>query len=401
MTDIANVVSTDTLGVWRVRMNQGFRAIEDVTESGTGDLSANVVTAETLTANTLTTTGTTTLGDVANVHISGGTTGQFLKTNGAGVLNWGDGAAAFSDLTGTIANNQFSDSLGISANTTFTADVTLGAVGDVTVTGGTDGQVLTTDGAGVLSWEDAAAGNNGFKHDTFTANGTANSFTLTSSPVSAASTLVTISGIQQIPGTHYTTGANTLNFFTPPPADSNVFALTLSSAEVVEVPGDDTITAAMLKTDSVTTIKITDLNVTAGKLASTLDLSSKTVTLNAAFGRTDSTQTWVDAQRGSITANTAVNANIAPDFATTNHFDYTLTDTSIVLNNPTNIVAGQGGSVMVRQDGTGSRTLSFGSYWKFPANTAPTLSTTADYVDRIDYFVANTTHIQAVATLNT
>ena len=51
------------------------------------------------------------------------------------------------------------------------------------------------------------------------------------------------------------------------------------------------------------------------------------------------------------------------------------------------------------QDGTGSRTLAYGSYWDFAGGTAPTLTTTASAVDRIDYVVRTTGSIHAVATL--
>jgi hypothetical protein len=44
------------------------------------------------------------------------------------------------------------------ASPTFTGTVTLGAVGDVRITGGSLGQVLTTNGAGVLSWTTASGG---------------------------------------------------------------------------------------------------------------------------------------------------------------------------------------------------------------------------------------------------
>jgi len=52
------------------------------------------------------------------------------------------------------------------------------------------------------------------------------------------------------------------------------------------------------------------------------------------------------------------------------------------------------------QDGTGSRTLSWGSYWDFAGGTAPTLSTTASAVDRIDYVVRSATSIHTVFTAN-
>jgi hypothetical protein len=92
-------------------------------------------------------------------------------------------------------------------------------------------------------------------------------------------------------------------------------------------------------------------------------------------------------------------ATITPNFDTNQNFSVTLGGNR-TLANPSNIDAGQTGSIFVVQDGTGSRTLSFGAYWKFPGGTAPTLSTAAGSVDRIDYIVYTTTAIHAVATLN-
>ena len=47
------------------------------------------------------------------------------------------------------------------------------------------------------------------------------------------------------------------------------------------------------------------------------------------------------------------------------------------------------------QDGTGSRTMAFGSNWKFPGGTAPTLTTAASSVDVIAYYVESATRITA------
>jgi hypothetical protein len=91
-------------------------------------------------------------------------------------------------------------------------------------------------------------------------------------------------------------------------------------------------------------------------------------------------------------------ATIAVDFDTGQNFTVTLAGNR-ALGNPTNVTAGQTGSIFVTQDGTGSRTLSYGTSWEFPAATAPTLTTTAAAVDRIDYIVKGATSIQAVATL--
>jgi hypothetical protein len=57
------------------------------------------------------------------------------------------------------------------------------------------------------------------------------------------------------------------------------------------------------------------------------------------------------------------------------------------LGNIGNAVAGTVGHIYVVQDGTGSRTLAYGDGWKFPNNTAPTMSTSINSVDMIAYSV--------------
>jgi len=141
------------------------------------------------------------------------------------------------------------------------------------------------------------------------------------------------------------------------------------------------------------------------------DIQGFTTTLPVAQGGTGSTtlaganiavlnsaQTFTAAQRGTITVLTD-GATITPDFAVTNNYSVTLGGNR-TLANPTNITAGQSGSIFVSQDGTGSRTLAYGTYWDFAGGTAPTLSTAASSVDRIDYVVRTATSIHAVFTAN-
>mgnify|MGYP001368649692 FL=1 len=92
-------------------------------------------------------------------------------------------------------------------------------------------------------------------------------------------------------------------------------------------------------------------------------------------------------------------ANISVDFNSGQNFAVQLAGNR-TIDNPTNCVPGQTGSIFVIQDGTGSRTLSYGTNYKFPGGTAPTLSTGASACDRIDYITFTSTNIHAVATLN-
>lgn len=90
---------------------------------------------------------------------------------------------------------------------------------------------------------------------------------------------------------------------------------------------------------------------------------------------------------------------ITPDFSVNNVFTVTLGG-SRTMANPSNPVASLSGSIFIVQDAVGNRTLTWGSYWKWPNGTPPTLSTGANAIDRIDFIVKSTTEIQAVWTGN-
>ena len=64
------------------------------------------------------------------------------------------------------------------------------------------------------------------------------------------------------------------------------------------------------------------------------------------------------------------------------------------LGAPTNFKPGQSGRIRIVQDSTGSRTLSFNSAWKFAGGTDPTLSTTANAVDVLTYYVHDASNIE-------
>jgi hypothetical protein len=65
------------------------------------------------------------------------------------------------------------------------------------------------------------------------------------------------------------------------------------------------------------------------------------------------------------------------------------------LNNPTNMVDGATYILIVKQDGIGGRTLSFGANYKWPSGTAPTLSTGINAIDIIT-FVSDGTNMYGV-----
>lgn len=94
-------------------------------------------------------------------------------------------------------------------------------------------------------------------------------------------------------------------------------------------------------------------------------------------------------QTNNFTAGNAITPVVLTDAATINT-DASLSNTFLVtiggartLANPTNMLDGQILQWHVKQDATGSRTLSYGSKFRWPNGVAPTLATAAGSVDII------------------
>ena len=84
------------------------------------------------------------------------------------------------------------------------------------------------------------------------------------------------------------------------------------------------------------------------------------------------------------TANATGNTTL--DYDANSNFVLTATG-NVTLVNPTTETVGQTGIIVFIQDGTGSRTLSTGTQYEWPAGTAGTISTAANSVDVIPYVV--------------
>jgi len=86
--------------------------------------------------------------------------------------------------------------------------------------------------------------------------------------------------------------------------------------------------------------------------------------------------------------NVAYAATVALDGSTGVNFKITLTG-ALELANPTNMQASQSGLIILTQDATGGRVITYDTNWKFPggAGTSGVLSTGANKVDTIAYFV--------------
>jgi hypothetical protein len=233
-----------------------YGTANSATTAGTVTTNAqpNITSVGTLTG--LTSTGTVNLtgasnvalGPVANVHITGGTTGQYLQTDGSGTLTW---ATVSSGSTSNISNGNSNVSIatangnitmsavgnanivtvtGTGVNVAGTLNVTgqtnLGAVGNVVITGGTANYALTTDGAGNLSWAAIPGGAN-VTVDNFTGNGVQTIFTLSTTPTGINQTSVNYNGATVL-RTDYTLANANITFSSAPANGSYIEVTTIN-----------------------------------------------------------------------------------------------------------------------------------------------------------------------------
>ena len=257
MTNVSNAV-----GITQLKVNQVpsagqvlsvdntnsliFSTIDVSAESVGGDLTGTVANAQ-INANTI---------GITELNLNDGNDGQFLKTNGAGVISFGtvpipdiSAEPVGGDVTGTVGNIQIPDnsitSAMIAPGVIVAQDIATNAVngthlamgsdaaGDTLYYDGTDyvrlakgtaGQVLTMNGGATApEWATGTGGGGGgsaFVEDEFTGDGTTTSFTLSTSASSEESIMVFIDGVSQ-PTSAYTLPSDTNLTFNPAPPNSS------------------------------------------------------------------------------------------------------------------------------------------------------------------------------------
>lgn len=138
------------------------------------------------------------------------------------------------------------------------------------------------------------------------------------------------------------------------------------------VPADGTITTAKIADGAITYVKMNSAAIATGA----------NINANTASKLVPATAIWDSAAYVALT----YAATVTPDFSAGYNFSTTLTG-NMILANPTNTKVGQSGLIVLTQDATGGRTLTYGSSWKFAYGTAPVLDTVANRVNILSYSV--------------
>jgi hypothetical protein len=101
-------------------------------------------------------------------------------------------------------------------------------------------------------------------------------------------------------------------------------------------------------------------------------------------------RTWPAAQRGKVVVLSSIDSTITPDFSAGNNFEFIAANST--LANPTNIVPGQSGVIVVTQGASGG-TLAFGDLYVFADDAPPELTETIGAIDRLFYYVETSDRI--------
>jgi hypothetical protein len=206
----ASVVTITTTGV----NIAGYANLGTGNLTTTGNVTAGYVIGNGSALSSITganVTGEVNYANVANNVAGGNVSGQVGNALVAGTVY--SSAQPNITSTGSLTGLTVSNATGI-VNFTTTANVTLGSVSNLHISGGGPDYYLKTDGSGSLSW--SALPSTTISVDTYTGDGSWTMKTLSSTPLNINYTIVAIGGVFQPRDAYDVTGA-VITFDDPPP----------------------------------------------------------------------------------------------------------------------------------------------------------------------------------------
>lgn len=349
-----------------------------------------------------------------NISAGGGGTGNVTATYFIG------NGSQLTGLPATYANSNVETYLPTytgdlsPSNLVVSSSANLGAVGNVIITGGSSGYVLSTDGSGTLSWVEQSGGGGGgssISNGTSNLNIAASGGNITASVGGNANIIVVtgtganVNGYLAVSGSFTTgtgtggtiAGANaiTANYF----VGSGSFLTDISSlgngnSNVSIASAGSNVAVGVSGTANVAIFTNTGANIN-GNLSVSGTLSAGVGSGGSITGANSITANYFVGKRY---AETVVNGGttsgtLTPDVNQGTIFKYTLNG-AVTINALGNAVAGTSVTLILTQDATGSRALT--STMKF-AGASKTLTTTANAIDIMSVFYDGTTYYAALS----
>ena len=367
--------------------------------------------------NTALASGDIFVGNAGGTATATALSGDCTLTNAGAITCTKTNGSAFATIatTGSVAN--LSGTVPVAQGGTGVTSITAGAVlvgngtGNVTVVPPVAGTCLITSGGVWTSGSCTGASGSGtvstgtlgqigyYASSSNVVSGNAN-ITISSGAVSIGTTGT--QGSVKINGT--TSGALTIT--TQGTAGTPTWtAGTSAGTPAVTASAPLAITTAtgnITCTTCATTTNGGALSATAPITISAAGLIALTNSANLAFLNTQ--QIWTSNQTVQASVLTISTSTFTPTMSTGNNFQVTLVHASCpcTIANPTGtITAGTEIGIDIRQSSSGSDTIgTWGSYYIFSGNTAPTLTTTANYIDTITCRAWDSTHLNCTTVGN-
>jgi len=144
----------------------------------------------------------TSVGTLTGLTVNGNITANYFIGNGSQLTGL---PAGYTDSDVATYLPTYTGNL-TPGNLTVSTSANLGNVANITITGGTDGQLLTTDGNGVLTWSTPASSGTTVSLDSFTGDGANTAFTLSVSPANVNMITVNYNGSVLLKDSYSITG---------------------------------------------------------------------------------------------------------------------------------------------------------------------------------------------------
>jgi hypothetical protein len=185
------------------------------------------------------TSGNANLGNAATANFfigDGGLLSNITTAGGSSITNGNSNVSVSANSNVTVSVNGSSNIATFSSSgLTLTGNLVvgnvsnLGNIGNVKITGGSNGYFLSTDGTGNLSWAQQSGTALTIATDDFTGNGVQTAFTLSTTPLNEDYTIVSLAGTFQ-PRTTYSLAGNVLTFSSAPPNNAPIEVTTFAGS---------------------------------------------------------------------------------------------------------------------------------------------------------------------------
>lgn len=216
------------LSTGNIELHAGNSNVQANYFNGTGSILSGNITA-----------GNANLGNAATANFfigDGGLLSNISASGGSSITNGNSNVVVNANSNVTVSVNgttnvaTFSNTgLTISGNLIVGNVSNLGNVGNVKITGGSNGYILSTDGSGNLNWTSQSSAALSITTDDFTGNGVQTQFTLSTTPFNEDYTIVSLAGTFQ-PRTTYSIAGNVLTFSSAPPNTAPIEVTTFAGS---------------------------------------------------------------------------------------------------------------------------------------------------------------------------